>query len=232
MENAQMQDNWLGGLNANQQKALNLLGQGISGVMVASTLGLTEGVISQYLADSRFAEEVTKRKLAALQKQTSVDNKYLEIEDRLLDKLGKVVPLMTKPMDILRGIQVINATKRRGAADGAAAGAAITQIVQINLPSSVAAKFISNGQNQIVEIQDDEGSRSLITSTSEAVNRFAAEVDGQPALTFESSGEERSSQYLIERASERVPESRVSEVIAKGLRRSIEAKAAITADDL
>jgi predicted transcriptional regulator len=166
------QDNWLTGLNDNQRKALSLLGQGISSVMVASTLGVSESLISQYIADSRFASEVTARKLKALQVQTDIDNKYATAENNLLDKLLKTIPLITKPMDILRGIQVINATKRRGMSDAPVAQHN-TQIVQINLPAAMAAKFITNTANQIVEIQDSEGARSLVTSTPEAVSKFA-----------------------------------------------------------
>jgi hypothetical protein len=216
--------------------------------MVAGTLGVTEGLISQYLADSKFAEEVTKLKLGHLQKQSSVDNKYLDAEDRLLDKLLKTIPLITKPMDILRGLQVVNASKRRGMADGGASGAGITQIVQINLPPAISAKFISNTNNQIVEIQDDEGARSLITSSSDEVAKFAHGISGDSignsveqalnalgnaAAAASVSGESnRGASYLIEQASQRINQRSIAEAPSKGLRRSIEAKAAITADDL
>lgn len=168
------QDNWAVGLNGNQQKALSLLGQGISAVMVASTLGVSESLISQFLAEPRFANEVTKKKLAALQIQTDIDQKYAEAENKLVDKLLKTIPLISKPMDILRGLQVINATKRRGMAD-APVNLAQTNIVQINLPASMAARFITNTANQIVEIEDGQGLRSLVTSTPEDVNRLANE---------------------------------------------------------
>ena len=114
------QDHWQDGLSTSQSTALKLLGQGISAVMVASTIGVTEGLISQFLADPRFAEEVTKRKLATLQKQTGIDNKYIEAEEKLVDKFLRVIPLMNKPMEILKGLQVINSTKRRGMADSGA----------------------------------------------------------------------------------------------------------------
>lgn len=224
-------ESWRSTLNHNQQRALALLGQNVSSTMVAGALGVSESLISQYLAEPRFAEEVTRLKLAGLQKQTSVDNKYLEAEDKLLDKLHKVIPLITKPMDILRGLQVVNASKRRGMADGPV-GTSVTNIVQINLPASIAARFISNGQNQIVEIQDEQGARSLITSTPQAVDRFAAESIGESTPVANISGQDSSASNLIERASERLAESSVPEVTAAGLRRSYETKARITADDL
>lgn len=175
------QDNWAASLNHNQAKALNLLGQGISAVMVASTLGISESLVSQYISDPKFAEAVTKLKLAGLQAQTDIDNKYMKAETQLLDKLIKTIPLISKPMDILRGLQVVNATKRRGMAEGGAV-TQHTNIVQINLPAMMAAKFVTNTANQIVEIQDEQGARSLVTSTPEAVSRYATEAAGEQGL--------------------------------------------------
>lgn len=249
---------WRASLNTNQGQALKLLGQGVSAVMVASTLGVTEGLISQFLAEPRFAEEVTRLKLAALQKQTSVDNKYLEYEDRLLDKFGKVIPLMTKPMEILKGLQVLNATKRRGLGD-AGPGIQASQIVTINIPVHVNQRFVTNTQNQIVEIHDDGGSRSLVTATPQAVERLAAtrllpapggvengqsnrgetseaesaSANGMPEILASFGGQaSTSSADLLAAASQRLSEPGVSETISKGLRRSFETKGQITSDDL
>jgi len=225
-------DNWQGGLNDKQRKALSLLGQGISQVMVASTLGVSESLISQFVAEPRFAEEVTRLKLAVLQKQTSIDNKHMEIEEKALDKLLKTINLVTKPMDVLRVIQVINATKRRGMSD-APVGAGVTQIVQINLPPSMAAKFITNTQNQIVEIRDGEGARSLVTATSDAVAKLATEANRLPDLTSETGWQgSADAADLLQQASQRLQESGVSETVPSGLRRSFQTKGQITADDL
>lgn len=224
-------DHWRQGLSNTQSKALSLLGKGISSVMVASTLGVSESLISQFLADGRFAEEVTKLKLASLQKQTSIDDKYMESEEKLVDKLLKVIPLMTKPMDILRGIQTINATKRRGMAEVATGGGQST-IVNINLPQTMAARFISNGHNQIVEIEDEQGSRSLITSTVTEVSRYASAQREPEVLTGTSGSNDNSTAYLLSQASKRVTESSISETIPEGLRRRLEAKATVSADDL
>lgn len=258
---ALQQDNWEAALSGNQAKALSLLGQGISAVMVASTLGVSESLISQYIAEPRFASEVTARKLKALQVQTDIDNKYAQAENTLLDKLIKTIPLISKPMDILRGLQVVNATKRRGMADAPVAQHN-TQIVQINLPAAMAAKFITNTANQIVEIQDGEGARSLVTSTPEAVSRFAldyeeighepigisggvisdggeqglaglAPINGSPEATISPSWEApASTEDRIKRASELLSRLAVKEVSGERQTSCARIKEQITADDL
>lgn len=240
IENQQLQaspvsgagDHWHQGLSATQKRALSFLGQGVAPVMVASTLGVSESLISQMLAEPRFAEEVTRLKLAALQKQTGIDNKYLEAEDKLIDKFLKTIPLITKPRDILDGIRTINATKRRGAAD-AGSNTAQSQVVQITLPGVFAAQFVTNGQNQIVEINHDSGTRSLVTATPSALDKLAAEVvrraEETPGVSWD---EKPCSDFLIEQASKRLEESAVAETIPKGLRRSFETKGEVAADDL
>lgn len=238
---ALQQDNWAAGLNNNQTKALNLLGQGISPVMVASTLGVSESLISQYISEPRFNEEVTKLKLATLQMQTSIDNKHMKAEDMLLDKLIKTIPLISKPMDILRGIQVINATKRRGLGD-TPVPTNHTQIVNIQLPASMAARFVTNTANQIVEIHDDHGSRSLVTSTPEAVSRFAieaatviehGEVNGIPEVTSDSSWQAgASTEDRIKSASAILAKLSNPAVSKQGSQSSSGSKKQITADDL
>lgn len=236
------QDSWAANLSHNQTKALSLLGQGISPVMVASTLGVTESLISQYISEPRFSEEVTKLKLAGLQAQTDVDNKYLKAETMLVDKLIKTIPLISKPMDILRGIQVINATKRRGMADGAPV-THHTNIVQINLPAAMAAKFITNTAKQIVEIHDDKGARSLVTSTPEAVSKYATEWEAERATERESIGisedaidtgweSATSTADRIKQASEVLSRLAAKEVVSQGQISSTRIKGQITADDL
>lgn len=231
-ESASQPDFWHRGLSTTQATALKLLGQGISAVMVASTVGVSESLISQFLAEPRFAEEVTKLKIAGLQKQTGIDHKYMEAEDKLVDKLLKAIPLMNKPMDILRGLQVVNATKRRGMAETGSLNQT-TQIVQLVLPGAFAAKFVTDSTNRIVEVQDGEGSRSLVTTTPAALDRFAQETLRVPEITSEPGWEKSSSsEDLLRQASQLVRESGVSEVIPAGLRKGLEAKRAITADDL
>lgn len=228
----QQVDFWHRGLSTTQSTALKLLGQGISSVMVASTIGVSEGLISQFLAEPRFAEEVTKLKIAGLQKQTGIDHKYVEAEDRLADKLLKMIPLMNKPMDVLKGLQVINATKRRGMADSTLVNQT-TQIVQITLPGNFAAKFVKDITNRIVEVQDDSGSQSLVTTTPAALDRLAKEsIRDTEALVGVGWENSVSTADIIQQASERVKEPVVAETLPAGLRQGFSAKRAITADDL
>lgn len=144
-----------------EERALSLLGAGISPVHVASTIGVSESFISQLLSREDFASAVAHLKTEALQKHNSRDLKYDSLEDSLLGKLEQALPMMYKPHDILRAISTINGAKRRGTSTIDSVVAQQT-IVQIVLPTKVVSQFTVNAQNQVVQA----GTQSLQTIQS------------------------------------------------------------------
>lgn len=161
-------------LTTTEDRALQLLGQGTPASVVAQALGVTEGRISQLLADEEFAAEVQERRFLSTQKFTALDDQYFELEEKLVQKLNKVMPLLTKPRDIVQAMTAVNNTKRRGAQVAAGSQTVNQQVVVLNMPEQVIRKFVSNGNNQVVEVRDSEGNAdSLVTVTSGALDRLA-----------------------------------------------------------
>jgi hypothetical protein len=141
--------------SSTRDRALSLLGQGISAAHVAAACGVTESAISQLLADEGFASEVATARYSALSKHNERDCKYDGIEDRLIDKLEDLLPMMMRPMEVLKSIQVINAAKRRGSS----APENITEqttVVQIIMPQLAISKFVANQQNQVIRAGDQD----------------------------------------------------------------------------
>lgn len=163
-------------LNDTQNKMLALLGQGFPPVVVASSLGCSESYVSQMLSEDWFAQQVQELKFKVLQKHTRIDDKYDTIEERLLEKLERAVPLIVRPQDITRTLQAINGAKRRGS--GSQSPTTITQnIVQLTLPTALLQKFVSNQNNQIIEVQDGNGQQNpLVTTTSGSLERLSREA--------------------------------------------------------
>ena len=158
-----------------EERALIMLGSGAPASLVASALGVTEARISQMLSVEEFAAQVQELRFQNLQKFTKIDEKYSDLEGKLLEKLEKVMPLMTKPRDVLAAVQVMNNAKRRGAQVTQDAHAS-SQIVNLTLPVQIIHKYISNVNNQVVEVQDGQGeARSLVTASSASLDRLAAE---------------------------------------------------------
>jgi predicted transcriptional regulator len=144
-----------------EEKALILLGQGIPAVTVASTLGVSQSRISQLLSQEEFANQVTVLKYENLQKHNRRDADYDEIEDKLLERLKKTLPLMFRPIEILKAIQIINGAKRRGQSTPEQI---INQqtIVNLVLPAPITEKFTTNINNQVISA----GAQDLLTIQS------------------------------------------------------------------
>lgn len=138
-----------------QERALQLLGSGIGPEQTALALGVTTSAISQLLSEEHFAARVAELRFTNLAKHNERDTKYDQLEDSLLQKLESLLPLMMRPMEVLKAIQTINGAKRRGAS---APESVINQqtIVKITLPTIAVNKYTVNSNNQVIStgVQD------------------------------------------------------------------------------
>ena len=147
------------GITSNtEDRALTLLGSGVSAEATANALGVSPSRISQLLSDQTFSNKVATLRYENLQRHNVRDNKYDSIEDELLDKLEKSLAFIMKPQDILRAINTINSAKRRGQS---APDQVINQqnIVNVVLPEVIAQRFTVNIDNQVTRA----GGQELLT---------------------------------------------------------------------
>lgn len=147
--------------NSTEERAIKLLGNGLGPEQVATAVGVTPARISQLLADQDFATAVAELRFENLQKHNEIDASYDELEGALINKLADVLPLMLRPMEILKAIQVINGAKRRGQS----APEQITHqntVVNLVMPTQIIQKFSMNSNNQVTNV----GSQTLETIQS------------------------------------------------------------------
>ena len=174
-----------------ESRALRLLGDGVKPEIVAASLGITPSMISQLLSDSEFAARVAELRYQNLAKHNVRDGKYDALEDDLVDRLADCLPLMHRPMEILKAIQVINAAKRRGSSTPEAL-IEKQQIIQLVMPIQIINKFQfqSDINGQVTKV----GEKDLLTIQSGALdglvkNRDRRNNDGSsdvPARIIES----------------------------------------------
>lgn len=138
-----------------EDRALSLLGSGIKSESVASALGVSPSRISQLLAEKHFSDKVAELRYKNLQAHNQRDDKYDSLEDKLIAKLDKSLPLMVRPDTILKAINVINGAKRRGQSSPDTANST-TNIVNIVLPKVIAQKIVTNINNQVTKAGDQE----------------------------------------------------------------------------
>jgi hypothetical protein len=159
IEEVEEEDNYK--LSNLEQKALALLGIGTNAEAVAAALGVTPGRISQLLSEKFFADKVSKLRYDNLQRHNQRDEKYNSLEDKLLDKLERAVPLMLRPETILKAVTVVNNAKRRGQ-DSTAGASTQKNITNIIVPKKIVQKFTTNINNQVIVA----GEQKLVTIQS------------------------------------------------------------------
>lgn len=144
-----------------QDRVIQLLGSGLSAEVVATAVGCEPSYISQLLADDEFAKKVSELRIQNLQAATKRDNKWDEIEDKLLDKLKDSVEYIMKPREILAALATVNSAKRRGAT----AQESLTinnTVVNLTLPQKAVHNFVVSQTNQVIAVND----QSLLTMPS------------------------------------------------------------------
>lgn len=144
-----------------ESQALELLGVGASPSQVAAALGVSESLISQFLAQETFARAVAERRFNGLLKHNKRDDKLDELEDALIKKLENIIPMMYKPSEIIHAFTRINQAKRRGSS----APEQIHQqqtVISLTLPIQILQQVTVNAANQVVKA----GQQDLITVQS------------------------------------------------------------------
>ena len=146
---------------ATEDRALSLLGSGVGPEAVANALGVSPSRISQLLSNKEFADQVASLRYENLRIHNVRDSAYDTLEDKLLKKLEASIPLLFRPSDIAKTLQIINNAKRRGQS----APDQVTNqqnIVNLVLPTMIKNKFVTNTVNQVVKAGDQD----LITMQS------------------------------------------------------------------
>ncbi len=165
MSNSTLSTVSLNNLTTAEARALELLGQGISPEQTSAAVGLTASRISQLLSQEEFAARVAELRFDSLAKHNARDMSYDELEDKLIDKMKDCLPLMVRPGEILKAIQVINAAKRRGAS----APSSLTEqqtIINLVMPTQIINKFTLNNHNQVVQVTADSKTQPMLTIQS------------------------------------------------------------------
>ena len=159
-------------LSSLEDRALKLLGSGISAEHTALTLGVTASAIAQMVSKEDFAIKLAELKYESLQKNNVRDGELDSMEDSLIKQLKSVMPMVMRPMELIRLFQIVNSAKRRGASNPEQ----ITQkqqVVRLTLPIQIINKFQVNGQNQVIQVDD----QNLVTVQSGQMSHLAKASD-------------------------------------------------------
>ena len=170
-------------------RILKLLGSGTTPSLVASACGVSESYISQLLSDDDFKSEVLNLKFQSLSAHNERDLTYDELEDRITKQLSRNLSLIQKPGELLNALRVVNGLKRRGTNSADANATQASQVVTLNIPTSVVQHFTMNINNQVIQT----GSQTLETMQSstllsKARNKLQEVQNERPLQISQNSG--------------------------------------------
>lgn len=140
-----------------RNKIKEMLGFNIPANVVASALGISDGLVSQLLSEEDFAKEVHELRIASSLQHVTRDKEYDSIEDTLIERLKERLenPLhFTKPSELLAAIRVINGAKRRSVPTELSGAGSGRTVLALQLPANTefAARFVLNDKSQVVEV--------------------------------------------------------------------------------
>ncbi|MGL6337831.1 MAG: hypothetical protein ACRC80_01675, partial [Waterburya sp.] len=147
-----------------EEKALALLAQNVENRLVASALGVSESLISQWISRKEFSDILTERRFKQLAKHTDADNELDELESTLRRKLKQSLVFLNKPLEIASTLAKINAMERRGISAPALTTNS-SPTVNLQIPLFLLQNFTKDSMNQVVEV----GDQSLVTIQSSKI---------------------------------------------------------------
>lgn len=135
-----------------QDKIIEMLGAGVTPVQVALACGVTEGYISQLLAQEDIAQTVRELRVqkatAYIEHDASLDTDE-EVARRLVRK--NLDNAFLKPMEVLKHFQVLNAAKRQSAG-ATQAQTPTSTVVNLHLPAVAMVEFKLTVDRQVIEV--------------------------------------------------------------------------------
>lgn len=176
-----------------EQRIITLLGSGLSASVVANAVGVSESRISQLMSDKEFADEVSTLKFQSLQKHNEMDDMYDKMEKTVANRLDEMLPMITRPSELLKSAQILNQMKRRGMSSPDQM-VSQTQVVQLLMPVAITQKFTTNINNQVIHageqtLQTIQGSTLLAAAKTktEALSQQAPQYVAIKELNHEQS---------------------------------------------
>lgn len=152
-----------------KERIKKLLGAGVPQGVVATSVGCSPSYISQLMEDSHFAEEVALARVGNMTALTDRDSRIDKLEDAAIERLEELLPYATKPMELTRIFQTLNAAKRRSA--GAVADLPqANQVIQLNIPIQVVSNFQLSERREVVEVNG----RTMVSMSAKQLQELAA----------------------------------------------------------
>lgn len=134
---------------------VRLLGDGHSQVAAAGALGISESRVSQLLEDPELRAEIAALRAMKLGRESRIEDKKASLEEKILDKLEKAIPLMAlaRPLELARVLQIVAGARKPLGVERDVGQAGVQ--VSVLLPAGIlGSKFKLSQMNEVIELEE------------------------------------------------------------------------------
>lgn len=145
-------------------RLLKYLATGVTQEEASRALGVDASLVSHYVAETDFKEQLSELVGASFKDATAIDNNYVETEKILSKRLKEQAEFMMNPDQVIRTLKFVNEAKKKISVNHANSGngsngeGGIRPVVLI-LPTIIREKlhneFILNPNNEIVGVNGE-----------------------------------------------------------------------------
>lgn len=158
---------------------MKYIANGATQTEAALACGCSDGLISQYMAEKEFQEQLLELVTSKMEAAREVDENYLETEKVLSKRLRDAAAMMFNPDQILKVLRFTNEAKTKipfqaglnGNGNGVGAAGITMKPVVLILPEVARREFILNPNNEVVGVGDEV----LTTMSSTQLNKLLQE---------------------------------------------------------
>lgn len=151
---------------------------------VAHLAGVDVSYISQLMADEVFKEAVMAERIMAGEAKVRMDDNADSIEQMLLEKLKRALPMMVKPMEILRAYEVVNKAKRKVDTGSVGSGVEGGTMLSLRIPKHTALRFRMDTKGEVIEVEG----KPLVTMPSTGLLKLMNERGSEYGHELEALG--------------------------------------------
>lgn len=151
-------------------RGMKLLGSGATQAEVSRALGVDESLVSQWMKEDDFREQVNELVKKLIEEQSEIDMNYHSVERQLSERLRGMAQHLFDPDKILRTLKFVNEAKQRSLpGDQKPGDTKIFAPVTLIFPAPLAREFILNPNNEVIGVDG----RELVTIDSKTVDTLA-----------------------------------------------------------
>lgn len=157
-------------------RLLKLRGAGCTQSEAAKACGVDDSYVSQLEGEEEFKMQLNEIIRKTFEAQSKIDENYIQIEEKLSEKLLRSIEWMVNPDQILRTLKFANEAKRKVTPSGGQGsingsdGEALKPVTLI-LPVVIAREFVINPIGEVVSVDG----RELTTLPSGNIQKLARE---------------------------------------------------------